>query len=98
MATSIENWSLHHTAQVLEVLTPWGFVRHLKIWRDDHKPIVAEWSVIQEIKNDMLGEDAYAVEVYPQTSNVVDEANYRHLWEIPADHIPPFGLHLTRRY
>ena len=38
------------------------------------------WHEMQRIKNDILGEDATAVEVYPPQSEVVDEADMFHLW------------------
>jgi hypothetical protein len=44
------------------------------------------------VKNELLGEDALAVEMYPPAPDVVDEANIRHLWEVPPD-LLPFGLH-----
>jgi hypothetical protein len=41
------------------------------------------WRDMQRIKNDLLGEQWAAVEVYPPQSLVVDDANIYHLWCTP---------------
>lgn len=85
---------VYHT-QVLEVRTTEGVpIRHLKISRRDGKPIRATWDVLQEIKNHAVGENVTMVEVFPAEQELVNEVNYRHLWEVPE---LTFGLHLTRR-
>jgi hypothetical protein len=40
------------------------------------------WWEMQRIKNEILGEEATAVEVYPPNSEVVDEADMFHIWSI----------------
>ena len=65
-----------------------GFV-HLRIRRHDGKPVNCDWDTIQAIKNQALGEDSTAIEFYPARSNVVNEANYRHLWV--TDLVPPLN-------
>lgn len=49
------------------------------------------WYEMQRIKNELAGEKATAVEVYPPASEVVDEAEMFHLWVLfkPL----PFSLH-----
>jgi hypothetical protein len=66
-----------------------GYI-HLRISRHNGKPITCDWDTIQAIKNQALGENATAVEFYPAQSDVVNEANYRHLWIV--DLIPPLNL------
>lgn len=77
------NWGQTYTAQVVHRQTPWGMVRHLKVHRRDGKPVTAGWDVLQRIKNDMLGEDTTAIEIFPAEADVVEEVNYRHFFEVP---------------
>ena len=76
--------------QVLEVCAPWGWAKHLKIWRHDGKSIRADWDVIQEIKNEALGSDVLAVEFFPPDRLVVNEINFRHLWTMDVQ--PPLRV------
>ncbi len=87
MARKRDHWCIRHSAQVLNVITPWGLMRHLKVWRDDGKDGIS-WDILQEIKDELLGQDAMAVEVYPPQDQLVNETNMRHLWEVPADLFP----------
>ncbi len=56
---------------------------HIAIKRVDGQPIVASWDVLQAIKNDIAGQEAYAVEVFPEVDRTVYEENMRHLWVFP---------------
>ena len=85
------DWSDEYDAQVTESRTPIGWVRHLKVKRRDERDGIG-WDVLQTIKNELLGPDAFAVEFYPPVIDVVDESNMRHLWEVPPS-LLPFGLH-----
>lgn len=58
---------------------PAGWVTHLSIRRDDRKPIL-DWRDKQRIKDQLAGEEAEAVELYPAKSRLVDGANQYHLW------------------
>ena len=49
------------------------------------------WWEMQRIKNDLAGEEATAVEVYPPQQEVVDGADMFHLWVLPGP--LPFSLH-----
>lgn len=40
----------------------------------------ATWDELQEIKNDLFGKDACAIEIYPPQDRVVNNLNMRHLW------------------
>lgn len=70
----------------------WGEIEHLIIRRHDGKPI-RSWYDMQRIKDELVGSDRTAVEVYPAIQNLVDEANCYHLWVLPKGFDLPFGLH-----
>jgi hypothetical protein len=53
--------------------------RHLSIKRLDQEP-VHDWRDLQRIKNELLGPDREAVELYPAEERKVDSANQYHLW------------------
>jgi hypothetical protein len=80
-----------YRTQVLHRQTPWGMMRHLVIERHDGKP-VRGWNTIQAIKDESLGDETWAVEVYPPTMDIVDEVNRRHLWEVPEHVVAPLNL------
>jgi hypothetical protein len=69
--------SLHHQA--------WGAARKIRIVRLDGLEIKARWDVLQRIKNEALGPNVMAVEVYPPVDRLIDTTNMRHLWEVPFD-------------
>ena len=52
------------------------------------------WPEMQRIKNEIAGEHATAVEVYPPKDEVVDGDNVYHLWVLPSG--LPFGLRHDR--
>ena len=80
--------------QVLDVsLTGWGIFRHLKVWREDEKSGIS-WDELQEVKDFILGPETTAIEIYPARSELVDEVNVRHLWEVPIGVVLP---NLVRR-
>jgi hypothetical protein len=60
----------------------------LRIWRHDNQPIRTGWDTLQSIKNEMLGEDVLAIEVFPPEDCKIDEVNCRHLWLIPEGILP----------
>jgi len=41
-----------------------------------------DWETLQLIKNTLWGEDAPAIEVYPPSTHVVNNGNFRHLWRL----------------
>lgn len=51
------------------------------------------WSEKQRIKNEIFGEDAVAIEVFPKEDELVDEANMYHIWVLHEFELP-FGLHI----
>lgn len=64
---------------------------HLSIKRFD-KAAVRDWRDFQRIKNDVLGPEWEAAELYPAESRLVDAANQYHLWCAPPGRIFPFGF------
>jgi hypothetical protein len=55
------------------------FYWHLSIKRLDKEPI-HDWRDLQRIKNELIGEEYEAVELYPAESRLVDAANQYHLY------------------
>lgn len=72
------------------VQTSWGEVTHAAIRNVSETDIA--WRDMQRIKNDLFGEDAVALEVFPPTWDLVDEANMYHLWVLPDGFTLPFTL------
>lgn len=56
-----------------------GDLVHLSIKRNDKNPL-HDWRDLQRIKNEILGEEEEAMELYPAESRLVDGANQYHLW------------------
>ena len=52
---------------------------HLSIKYFDKRPI-HDWRILQRIKNELVGEECEAIELYPAESRVVDTANQYHLF------------------
>jgi hypothetical protein len=52
---------------------------HLIIRRLDRQP-VHNWTHFQAIKNELLGPECEAVEIYPKESRLVDAKHHYHLW------------------
>lgn len=67
-------------------------ITHLSIKRLDKQPI-HDWRDLQRIKNQLVGPECEAIELYPAESRVVDLANQFHLWVFndPGYRIP-FGF------
>lgn len=84
-------------------MTPWWkeykaqlLGNHLRIWRLDGKPSRLSWDTLQQIKNDIAGEDVTAIEVFPPTDRVIYETNMRHLWLVPYELLEAVGAYLRR--
>jgi hypothetical protein len=87
-------WAKTYRAQIVQSYTEDDKpIIHLCVRRHDDKPVRANWNVLQQIKNEMVGEDVTMVEVYPPRCEVVNEANVRHFWQVEP---LPFGLHILR--
>jgi hypothetical protein len=64
----------------------WLSIRH-----NDRKAI-RDWRHFQRIKNEIVGDEREAVEIYPKESQLVDEANTYHLWVLAEADTLPFGF------
>lgn len=71
-----------------------SLIELLMIRRHDEQP-VHSWSDLQRIKNELIGNDRMAVEVYPREEDLVDSANMYHLWVFPEEMTLKLGLHLN---
>ena len=63
----------------------------LRIYRHDGAVIANHWQTLQQIKNELIGPEATAVEFYPPESELKDGENSYHLWVLPAGSLR-FGL------
>jgi len=52
---------------------------HLNICRHDERPCL-NWEHFQQIKNEIVGTECEAVELFPAQSRLVDAGNVYHLW------------------
>lgn len=74
-------WRDTYEAKVSLTLLSVGGLRHLRVTRIDGRDGIP-WDDLQVIKNELLGEDVLAVEIYPPAAQLVNELNMRHLWEV----------------
>lgn len=69
-----------------------GKVVHLNIRRCDGGPILRDWRHFQQIKNELVGEECEAIELYPAESRKSDTSNKYHLFAIADPSFRfPFG-------
>ena len=80
-----------YSVQVARKQCAWGEVLHLMIRRHDGAQ-VHRWSDLQRIKDELVGAERVAVEVYPERSRLVDVAPMYHLWVLPVGFVLPFDL------
>ena len=79
----------------------WGNVEHVTITRHNPEGIVISsggsnpigWSEKMMIKNELFGEDRFAIEVYPKQEMLVDVTDTYHLWVFGKKYDMPFGIH-----
>lgn len=93
----IETWreenylNNRYSVQVSDYKIKDGGVVHL--WIRHHTGVMPHsWSDLQRIKNEIVGPDYVAIEVYPRVSELTDKANIAHLWVMPGDYVLPFTL------
>jgi len=78
-------------AYLVDVRRSGDFV-HISVKRIDQAP-VRDWRDLQRIKDQIVGSECEAVELYPADSRLVDSANQFHLWAIPdPTYRFPFGF------
>lgn len=65
--------------------------RHILVKRRDNRPS-RDWRHFQRIKNETVGEESEAVELYPAESRLVDATNQFHLWVMPEGAWVPVGF------
>jgi hypothetical protein len=68
-----------------------GGAHYLTIKRND-RHWARDWRHFQRIKNELLGPEVEAVELYPAESRLVDEANQFHLWALAEGERFPLGF------
>lgn len=56
---------------------------HLSIKRLD-RGVIHDWRHLQQIKNEIIGEEQLAIEIYPPESELIDTSNQYHLWHFPG--------------
>jgi hypothetical protein len=64
---------------------------HLSIRINMGKDYLCDWRDFQEIKNDLVGKEYCAVEIYPPETRVHDTDNVFHLWVFPKGLDIPIG-------
>ena len=70
-----------------------GHDQVVHLWIRHHTGVMPHsWSDLQRIKNEIVGPEYLALEVYPRMSELTDEANIAHLWVMPPDYVLPFTL------
>jgi hypothetical protein len=77
------------------IRTKFGNVEHVTITRgmgtSDGSGDVS-WSEKMQIKNELFGENRFAIEVYPKQKNLVDVCDVYHLWVFDKKIDMPFGI------
>lgn len=73
--------------------TEWGKVEHVTITKKLEESGDVPWSVKQEIKNELFGENRVAIEIFPAENRLVDVMDVYHLWILPKKFKMPFGIH-----
>ena len=74
-----------------------GLIEHVTLTRSVSEAVKGNygfsWAEKQEIKNELFGEDRFAIEVYPKERKLVDSADVYHLWVFDKKKEMPFGIH-----
>jgi hypothetical protein len=69
----------------------------LSVRRLDRQP-ARDWRHLWAVKNDIAGDEAEAIELYPARSRLVDISNTYWLWAFPPGTRLPFGFDLEAAY
>lgn len=85
LVTVQEAWIVNDTFKVLIAST--HGVKHLRIRRLDDFPIT-EYNIFQQIKNHFLGNEVVAIQVFPKTSDYIDNTNTYHLFSWDGIDVP----------
>jgi len=83
--------------QTLEAVhaPPWENLTHLKIYTPDYQPL--SWSQVWQAFMDVYPE-RWAIEFFPPTDDLVNDAHVYHLWLLPEEYAPPVSLNLAHKY
>lgn len=77
------------------IRTQFGNVEHVTISKgtgtNDGTGEVS-WAIKQQIKNELFGENRFAIEVFPKQKNLVDVCDVYHLWVFDKKVDMPFGI------
>lgn len=68
-----------------------GDLTVMTVRREDRRPIM-DWRDMQWIKNQLLGPEVEAVQLFPAESRLVDLANQFYFYAYPAGYRFPFGF------
>jgi len=91
MTTAFVDKDRNYCIMIREFICEWGKVEHACIRNKENTDI--SWSEKQRIKNEIFGNEAVAIEIFPKESELVDEANMYHLWILDSKSIKiPFSL------
>ena len=77
------------------IRTQFGNIEHVTITRgtgsSDGSGEIS-WSVKQQIKDELFGENRFAIEVFPKKKNLVDVSDVYHIWVFDKKVDMPFGI------
>lgn len=73
---SVQVYEDVHACSLIGLVTPIGIRRH-----DGGDRVL--WSDMQRIKDELFGSDRVAIQVFPATEDLVDEANMYWMWLLP---------------
>jgi len=73
----------------------WETCLHLKIYTPDYQ--LLSWEQVWQAFIDVYP-DRWAVEFFPPTKALVNDANVYHLWLLPEGYEPPGSLNLAHKY
>jgi len=86
------SWDIYCNDTYQVVVERNGSLIHLCIRRHDGQPCT-DWSDRQQIKNEIIGPEYEAVELFPAESRLIDTTNEYHLWVNPNPGFRfPFGF------
>lgn len=78
-------------ARWLRPVAPFGHIAWLSIKRRDKRSL-HDWRDLQRIKNELIGPEYEAIEIYPAESRLHDTANQYHLWVFADKYRLPIGF------
>lgn len=98
MGTEKTAWSLYTNdlfiVTVVPFLCDFGNCQHMVMrLKPGAAPLAGlTWSAKQRVKNELMGYSRVAVEVFPKSDELVDQADAYHLWVLPEGFRLPFGV------